>query len=121
MRCSPGFQVWKRQIAKHSGAQPVLIQRTVYHKKKTHFVKVDATDLDMSGEEGSAIGDHDETELFLPRSVSVTLYTVEGTTHSQLYNADGPHWTIISVILLSGAIVRGRKALSCRWAPSTHR
>ena len=44
----------------------------------------------MSGGDGPAIGDHDETELFLPRSVSVTLYTVEGATHSQLYNADEP-------------------------------
>ena len=59
-------------------------------QKEDTPVKVDAKDLDMSGEEGSATGDHDETELFLPRSVSVTLYTVEGTTHSQLYNADEP-------------------------------
>ena len=53
-------------------------------------VKADAKDLDMSGEEGSATGDHAETELFLPRCVSVTLYTLEGTTHSQLYIADEP-------------------------------
>ena len=59
-------------------------------QKEDTPVKVGAKYLDMSGEEGSATGDHDETELFLPRSVSVTLYTVEGTTHSQLYNADEP-------------------------------
>ena len=76
-------------------------------------MKFDAKDLDISGEDGRAIGDHDETELFLPRSVSVILYTQEGTTHSQLYNADEPHWTIISVLLLSGTIVSGRSALSC--------
>ena len=38
-------------------------------QKEDTLVKVDAKDLDMSGEEGSATGDHDETEMFLPRSV----------------------------------------------------
>jgi hypothetical protein len=51
-------------------------------------VKVDA--VDMSGEDGSAIGDHGETELLLISSVSVTLYTVEGMTRARLYNADEP-------------------------------
>ena len=35
-------------------------------QKEDTLVKVDAKDLDMCGEEGSATGDHDETELFLP-------------------------------------------------------
>ena len=52
------------------------------------LVEVDA--VVMSGEDGSATCEHGETEMLTISSVTITLYTVEGKTHSQRYNADKP-------------------------------
>jgi hypothetical protein len=75
-QCALLAQISERQIAKHNGVQQVSIRRMVYHKKDAH-VEVDAEDLDMSGEDGPATGDHGEAELLLPNSASVSTHRNE--------------------------------------------
>ena len=84
--CSPRFQGRKADCERQRNAASFDLLNGLPHKEDA-LVEVDA--VVMSGEDGSTC-DHGETELLTISSVTVTLYTVEGMTHSQRYNADEP-------------------------------
>ena len=83
-------------------------------QKEDALVEVD--EVVMFGEDGSATCDHGETELLTISSVTVTLYTAEGTTHSRLYNADEPLGPLFELHCTRETIVGGGIARPCRWA-----